>query len=135
MVSDAAHRQHHLQGAAPDWDGFFGACHLDEPIESGLRLVDALDPGLTVVLCTARPDWVLDRTVEWLDRHAVRRDLLALRPSAMALSSPRYKSGVLDHLRRAGFEVTLAFDDDRRNVDMFVGAGVPTVYIHSGYYD
>jgi hypothetical protein len=34
-----------------------------------------------------------------------------------------------------GFDLRLAFEDDRRNVDMFHAAGVPCVYIHSGYYD
>jgi hypothetical protein len=29
----------------------------------------------------------------------------------------------------------LSFEDDRRNVAMFHDEGVPTVYIHSGYYD
>jgi hypothetical protein len=29
----------------------------------------------------------------------------------------------------------VSFEDDRRNVAMFREEGVPTVYIHSGYYD
>ena len=36
---------------------------------------------------------------------------------------------------RYGFDLRLAFEDDRRNVDMFHAEGVPCVYIHSGYYD
>ena len=38
-------------------------------------------------------------------------------------------------LRDAGFELALSFEDDRRNVAMFRDEGVPSVYIHSGYYD
>ncbi|MCH2430604.1 MAG: hypothetical protein MK187_08355 [Acidimicrobiales bacterium] len=29
----------------------------------------------------------------------------------------------------------LAVDDDPRNAEMYRSAGVPTVYLHSGYYD
>ena len=34
-----------------------------------------------------------------------------------------------------GLLLGLAFEDDRRNVQMFHGQGVPCIYIHSGYYD
>ena len=40
-----------------------------------------------------------------------------------------------DELRRYGFEPKLAFEDDRRNVDMFTREGIPCLYVHSGYYD
>ncbi|MCO5304300.1 MAG: acetate--CoA ligase [Phycicoccus sp.] len=135
VISDAAHRQHHLSGASQDWEGFFGACADDEPIEAGRRLVGSLAAELTVVICTARPDWVHDRTVVWLDRHQVRRDLLLMRPSEQREPSWQYKRRALQQLRNAGFDVRMAFDDDQRNVDMFVAEGVPTMYIHSGYYE
>jgi hypothetical protein len=35
----------------------------------------------------------------------------------------------------AGFDLRLAFEDDRRNLEMFRAEGVPCIYIHSGYYD
>jgi hypothetical protein len=38
-------------------------------------------------------------------------------------------------LRRYGFDLKLAFEDDRRNVEMFSHEGVPCLYVHSGYYD
>ena len=34
-----------------------------------------------------------------------------------------------------GFELQLAVEDDRRNVEMFRAEGVPCIYFHSGYYD
>jgi len=38
-------------------------------------------------------------------------------------------------LRAQGFDLRLAFEDDPSNHAMYVAAGVPCVYIHSGYYD
>ena len=36
---------------------------------------------------------------------------------------------------RTGFDLRLAFEDDPSNHAMYVAAGVPCVYIHSGYYE
>ena len=38
-------------------------------------------------------------------------------------------------LRADGYEPVLAVDDDPRNLVMYRSEGVPTVYVHSGYYD
>ena len=46
-----------------------------------------------------------------------------------------FKRDAVHELRDHGFDLRLAFEDDRRNVDMFHREGVPCVYIHSGYYD
>ena len=40
-----------------------------------------------------------------------------------------------DELRAFGFDLRLAFEDDRRNLEMFHEEGLPCVYIHSGYYE
>ena len=46
-----------------------------------------------------------------------------------------FKQGVVHDLRRYGFDLRLAFEDDPSNHAMFVAEGIPCVYIHSGYYD
>jgi hypothetical protein len=46
-----------------------------------------------------------------------------------------FKRRSVRELRDAGYQPVLSFEDDRRNVAMFREEGVPTVYIHSGYYD
>jgi hypothetical protein len=38
-------------------------------------------------------------------------------------------------LRNFGFDLQIAIEDDRRNVEMFRREGVPCIYFHSGYYD
>jgi hypothetical protein len=38
-------------------------------------------------------------------------------------------------LREFGLDLKLAFEDDRKNADMFHSEGIPCVYIHSGYYE
>lgn len=136
VLSDASGRQHFLNNpdGVRDWRGFFEAV-IDDPALPGVdRLLDLLDPALTVVLLSGRPAWLLDLTVEWLWRHGLRWDLLVLRDDDDLSDAAGYKQEALGDLQAAGYDVQLAFDDDRRIVDMYRAAGVPCIYVHSGYY-
>jgi phosphoglycolate phosphatase-like HAD superfamily hydrolase len=137
VLSDAAGRQHFLDGASSrrDWQAFFAASGDDPLIEDVHCLLSLLDPALTVVLLTARPTTVQDETLAWLERYLVRWDLLVMRPNRQYQPAVEFKAAMVDALREAGLELRIAFEDDRRNVAMFRAAGVPCVYIHSGYYE
>jgi hypothetical protein len=136
VLSDAGDRQHHLTGPGRrDWRAFFDAAGDDALIEEVARLTELLAPDLCLVLLTARPLRIRDRTLAWLERHELRWDLLVMRPEGEYLPSTAFKQGSVGELREAGFDLRLAFEDDRRNVDMFHAEGVPCIYIHSGYYD
>ena len=133
--SDASGRQYHLHGAERDWSAFFEASVDDPPIPEGIRLVERLCDGRTVVLLTARPAGLADTTLAWLERHGIRWDLLAMRRDGDRGSSPDVKRALLADLRADGYEPVLAVDDDPRNLVMYRCEGVSTVYLYSGYYD
>ena len=135
VLSDASGRQHLLAGPARDWQAFFEASVDDPPVPEGIRLVERLTEGRTIVLLTARPARLAGTTLAWLDRHDVPWDLLAMRVDGDFGSSPDVKRAILDGLRGDGYEPVLAVDDDPRNLVMYRTEGVPTVYVHSGYYD
>jgi hypothetical protein len=135
VLSDAARRQHYLERPRRDWDAFFAACGEDEVIEEMKVLLDLLDPDLRVVLLTARPERVHQLTEAWLLRYQIRWDLLVMRPWGDYDYSRDFKEASVADLRRYGFELRLAIEDDRRNVDMFRAEAVPCIYFHSGYYD
>ena len=46
-----------------------------------------------------------------------------------------FKQLAVEDLRRYGFDLELAVEDDQRNVEMFRAEGIPCIYFHSGYYD
>ena len=98
-------------------------------------LVDVIDQGVVVVLLTGRPVRVQPQTVAWLERNHVRWDLLVMRNAGNYQHSPEFKRLTVKELRERGFEIKVSFEDDLRNIEMFKSEGVPTVYIHSGYYD
>ena len=135
VLSDAGARQHHLERPGRDWDAFFEAVGEDALITEVARLLEVIDPGLHIVLLTARPIRVQRQTLEWLVEHDLRWDLLVMRDWGDYGAARDFKRDAVHDLRSHGFELRLAFEDDRRNVEMFHREGVPCVYIHSGYYD
>jgi len=135
VLSDASSRQHFLDSPRRDWDAFFAACGDDELIDEVARLLEVLDAAHHVILLTARPLRVRPQTLAWLDRYKLRWDLLIMRDYGDYSASRSFKRQAVDDLRDYGFDLRLAFEDDRRNVDMFHREGIPCVYIHSGYYD
>jgi uncharacterized HAD superfamily protein len=135
VLSDASRRQHYLEWPMHDWDAFFEACGDDELIDEVARLLDVLDHDLRIVLLTARPMRVQRQTLAWLQRYELRWDLLVMRDRGDYQASRMFKRDAVEELRDYGLDLRLAFEDDRRNVEMFHAAGIPCVYIHSGYYD
>ena len=135
VLSDARGRQHHLERPWRDWDAFFDAVGEDALITEVARLLEVLDADLRVILLTARPMSVQRQTLAWLTEHELRWDLLVMRDWGDYGAARDFKRDAVHELREHGFDLRLAFEDDRRNVDMFHREGVPCVYIHSGYYD
>jgi hypothetical protein len=136
VLADASGRQHFLAGPGrKDWRGFFDAAGEDPVVEEVVRLTELLDPSLVGILLTARPVRIRPLTRRWLERHGVHWDLLVMRPDGDFGPSVDFKRRTTRELLAAGFDLRLAFEDDRRNVAMFHEEGVPCVYLHSGYYE
>ncbi len=135
VLSDAASRQHYLEHPRRDWNAFFEACGEDEVIEEVKVLLDLLDPALRILLLTARPERVHHLTEAWLRHYRIRWDLLVMRPWGDYDYARDFKEASVYDLRNYGFDLRLAIEDDRRNVEMFRAEGVPCIYFHSGYYD
>lgn len=135
VISDAQHRQHFLADGRRDWDGFFNAAGDDPIIAEGEALVSLLDPGLGIVVLTARPLKVQALTIDWLARNRIRHDLLIMRADSDFGSSAIVKRQAVTELVGLGFEPLLAVDDEQGNVNMYRQLDIPTVYRHSGYYD
>jgi len=61
--------------------------------------------------------------------------LLCMREDRSGQEAWEFKKRTVGQLREFGLDLKLAFEDDRKNADMFHGEGIPCVYIHSGYYE
>lgn len=137
VLSDAAGRQHLVDGAraVKDWDRFFQSCGDDPLIDDVAALLSLLDSRLQLVLLTGRPVSVREQTLSWLKSFSLRWDCLIMRNFGDYTAAKEFKSRTVDELRSRGTQPVLAFEDDRRNVEMFRSKDIPCIYIHSGYYD
>lgn len=135
VISNAWHRQHFLSGGPRDWSGFFGAAAADEPILSGITLLDLLGDSALVVLLTARPESILDTTVSWLAEFDVRWDLLIMRGRRDHTSAAEMKRLAVQELRDAGYTPVLAIDDEPGNIAMYEEEDIAAIYVYSGYYE
>ena len=136
VLSDATGRQHFLEDHSKrNWRAFFDACGDDPVIAEVARLIELLDRDLHVLLLTGRPVRVQPQTLAWLERYNLRWDLLIMRNAGDYAAAREFKRGTVGELRDHGFDLRLAFEDDRRNLEMFHEEGLPCVYIHSGYYE
>jgi hypothetical protein len=135
VLSDAAGRQHFIEQGRRNWSAFFEACGEDPVISEIQRLLELLREELAVVLLTGRPLRVRPQTLAWLERYRLRWDLLVMRDRGDYSQVTDFKREVVGQLRAGGLDLMLAVEDDPSNHAMFVDEGVPSLYIHSGYYD
>jgi hypothetical protein len=136
VLSDATGRQHFLEETPKrNWRAFFDACGDDPIIAEVARLIELLDRDLHVLLLTGRPVRVQPQTLAWLERYNLRWDLLIMRNAGDYAAAREFKRGTVGELRDHRFDLRLAFEDDKRNAEMFHEEGLPCVYIHSGYYE
>tara|TARA_B100000902_G_scaffold247676_1_gene234355 strand:- start:893 stop:1369 length:477 start_codon:yes stop_codon:yes gene_type:complete len=134
VISDASHRQHYLRDEEKDWNGFFSACIEDPPIISGVKLINLLNESHKTIILTARPDSVQSETIDWLRKHGVVWDALIMRSNDDHQQSSKMKLSALNQIIDAGYVPILVFDDDPKNINMFLENEVPAISVHSGYY-
>src|ERR1700678_2117016 len=135
VLANAESRQHYIKRPRPDWEAFFAASGEDPPVDEVAALLSLLTPALAIVLLTARPARIGPMTVDWLGRHALRWDLLVMRRDGDYRPARHFKQEALRDIRSHGLDLKLCFEDDLRNVEMFRAEGVPSLYVHSGYYE
>lgn len=127
------HRIHHVHDNRdnPDWESFYEGIREDAPLP-WCDVIRLLDPSLIRVILTNRPKRFWSHTVDWLNRHAVPYDVLLMRPEGEL-----YQNAKKMHLSTLTeyYNIQLAIDDDPEHVSMYEEAGIPTCYVHSGYYD
>ena len=135
VISDASHRQHFLKDSEKDWDGFFSACTTDPPITSGVQLIYLISESKGIVILTARPVTIQSETLDWLNHHGISWNALIMRSEQDHQRSDEMKRSAIGEILTATFNPILVFDDDPKNIAMFKKHNIPSVSVHSGYYD
>lgn len=136
-LADCSHRIHHIQGEKKDWDSFFGACHLDTPIEHIINLARALyysDAFAKIVYVSGRSDQCRAQTELWMREHAVPLGPLYMRKAGDHRDDDVIKLELLAQLKADGYEPIMAFDDRNRVVAAWRSAGIPCAQVAEGNF-
>ncbi len=137
VLADASAHQHFLNGETQNWEAFFKALIDSRTSREVQELVRSISSSsdIPVFLLTARPSYLFEMTVKWLDKNKVFWDALLMRDEGDERESPEIKLDLVRDLMTSGYKPELVLDDDPRNLNMFWQQKIPCVYVHSGYYE
>lgn len=125
-LADSGHRQHFLEGARRDWEGFFAAAVDDPPLEKGVSLALSSAEECEVVYLTGRPERCRRDTLAWLERQGLPRGRVHMRRNDDRRPARRTKLEILKRLGRER-EVRILVDDDELVCDAAELAGFTVV--------
>jgi hypothetical protein len=110
-VANYHHRQEHIQQDFPDWDAFFAASGIDEPLPDGVALaLDHVSDG-DLLWLTGRPERYRDLTTRWLHKHRLPARHLHMRPDDDLRPAVVFKAERVQQLATKR-RVALIVDDD-----------------------
>jgi hypothetical protein len=105
-------------------------CHEFEPMQEQLALAhEAQGSGIAVIIASARPEWTVKGTFQWLQTHGLTPSAVYLRNRKHLDYAPHeLKEGMLrDILSR--YEVESFHDDAPNTIRMAQSLGVNAVYV------
>lgn len=122
-LADVSERVHHVQGKRKNWDAFFAGMAQDDTIDSMVRLCNILyAAGVTIILCSGRPEEHRSETVAWLAQQGVNYHELLLRPNGDRRSDAIVKREILATLDKS--RILFVVEDRSRVVDMWRSEGL-----------
>jgi phosphoglycolate phosphatase-like HAD superfamily hydrolase len=136
-LSDPAHRLHHIEGEAKNWDAFFAACDQDSPIPHMIDLVRKISVETDILFVTGRSDEVLPETVQWLTTHlgfVIGANDVYMRKAGDHRPDIVIKSELMDQVIEHGYEPILVFEDRASVVKMWRERGIPCLQVQAGNY-
>ena len=131
-LADVKHREHHVKHELKkhnNWTAFYDALGMDLPIMSTIEKVQSFyRQGLTVILCTGRPDKYLEQTKLWLSKFDVPYHKLIMKtPPHYRTKAPIWKANVVCELQDLGYNIKLAIDDDPSVREIFTMLNIKSI--------
>ena len=131
-LSDDTHRHHYFDEDKMDWDGYFGECVDDEPVDAMIELfnMEVADtcgsPGRWVHVWTTRTCTVQNESRDWLLKHTGCQLPFVLR--MRSAKDYRYhvdvKNDWIEDVKDAGGLIMRAYDDSTKMIHRFRELGI-----------
>lgn len=91
--------------------------------------------GLKVLIVTAREDTFGTHTAFWLAGQALHYDELYMRPKGDYRPDYVVKKDILDQIRKDGYDVVHAYDDNPNVIRLWQEEGIPTTVVAGFGFD
>lgn len=132
-LANGEHRVHHLAGKPKRWDLYNAAMAADTVHEHVATLCRQLSAIAPIIYCTGREAVFRDVTLAWLARNKLDfHAALHMRRAKDYRGDDVVKFDMLEAIRGAGYNPTMAFDDRNRVVAMWRANGVPCAQVAEG---
>lgn len=132
-LADISQRLPFITGPQKEWSRFFEACPFDAPIESNIRLVNALHAqGHPIIILTGRSDQVRNETIEWLDRFDVRYHGLFMRQSGDRQPDTSLKRKIAEQIGLHPLDTLAVIEDRLRVARMWRDLGYTVWHVADG---
>lgn len=133
-LADIKHRLHHIKGDKPNWDTFNKMCTYDEPKHDIIQLLQILaNCGFRIAIFSGRMDNAMTETKDWLKRHHVHYDVLAMRKTGDYRSDTAVKEEMLKTHLYAD-DVLIVVDDRDKVVKLWRDLGLTCLQCQPGDY-
>ena len=136
-LSDATHRLHHLypaEGEKKNWSAFFAKAKEDKPIVPIINLNYMYHKnGYHIILCTGRPANTRNDTIDWLNKHSIKYDVLLMRLTADRGPDyevkPKTLLEYLEGIGKAFSDIEIIFEDRLRVCQAWKKLGIPVAVV------
>ena len=134
VLADMDHRKYLLSEKPVDWDKFYLAAILDNPMHSTIKLLkiiyqsqdtyNELNPRPFIFLITGRSSKYENLTKMWLNDYGIRHDGLYMRPEGDHRPDSEVKKEIYRKEIKDNFNVIAVFEDRTRVVEMWRAEGL-----------
>lgn len=117
-LTNADHREHHLQNGKKNWKAFFDEMNKDPVNEWCKKIITSMKKDNMIVLSSGRPDNFKNVTETWLAENNIHYDQLSMRPRDDSRRDDIVKEIILHFEILTRYDVLFAIDDRKQVIDM-----------------
>lgn len=131
---DTSHRIHYIKNKPKNWKAFYEGIRDDPLIEEIAHILKMYhyDGRYNIVYLTGREETYRAITLEAIKEHGLPKAPLYMRPKRDYRPDVEVKKALLEIIRGDGHDPKIAFEDRKRNVDMFRAEGMLVCHVDEG---
>ena len=134
-LANIDHRLHFIQGENKDWEGFFGACPGDKPIQDTIDICNNLfGAGLVILIVSGRSETVREQTEIWLEENGIDHMGLYMRSQGDFRPDYEIKKELLTNGVIPADNILCVFEDRASVVEMWRNMGLTCYQVDKGEF-